>query len=65
MEELVAAWEACAAQRRGDPAERLAAFVANHIGFHVARRHATHVSNMELRSLSHEDLGDSEVAHGV
>ena len=35
---------------------RLAAFVDNHIGFHIARRHSTHVSNMELRSLSPEKL---------
>ncbi|MEO3387794.1 TetR/AcrR family transcriptional regulator [Mesorhizobium sp. CAU 1741] len=39
-----------------DPVHRLAAFVRNHIGFHVARRHSTHVNNMELRSLSHERL---------
>jgi len=35
-----------------DPAARLSAFVRNHIRFHVERRHSTHVSNMELRSLS-------------
>src|SRR5690606_2856670 len=39
-----------------DPEARLTAFVANHIAFHIARRHSTHVSNMELRSLSHERL---------
>jgi AcrR family transcriptional regulator len=39
-----------------DPAERLAAFVRHHIGYNVARRHATHLSNMELRSLSRERL---------
>jgi AcrR family transcriptional regulator len=39
-----------------DPAARLSAFVSNHIGFHVARRHATHLSNMELRSLSPDRL---------
>jgi AcrR family transcriptional regulator len=39
-----------------DPSRRLAAFVEHHIRFHVARRHATHVSNMELRSLSKERL---------
>lgn len=38
------------------PAERLAAFVRHHIEFHVVRRHSTHVSNMELRSLSPERL---------
>lgn len=51
MAALATAWE----ENRpalGDPARRLAAFVENHIAFHIARRHATHVSNMELRSLS-------------
>jgi hypothetical protein len=55
METLIAAWES-ARPRSVDPAIRLAAFVENHIRFHVARRHSTHVSNMELRSLSHERL---------
>ena len=55
MEALLAAW------RDGDPAgagpvARLSAFVENHIAFHLARRHSTHVSNMELRSLSPERL---------
>ncbi|MCT8999693.1 TetR/AcrR family transcriptional regulator [Chelativorans intermedius] len=51
MEALIASWEA-ARPETGDAAARLAAFVDNHIRFHVARRHSTHVSNMELRSLS-------------
>jgi AcrR family transcriptional regulator len=55
MEGLIEAWER-ARPATADPAERLAAFVANHIRFHVARRHSTHVSNMELRSLSREKL---------
>jgi AcrR family transcriptional regulator len=55
METLIAAWDA-ARPRNADPAVRLASFVDNHIRFHVARRHSTHVSNMELRSLSHERL---------
>jgi len=55
MEELVAAWEA-ARPVSADPVARLAVFVANHIRFHVMRRHSTHVSNMELRSLSRERL---------
>ena len=51
MEALIAAWQA--ADPGGDhQTRRLAAFVENHIVFHVERRHATHVSNMELRSLS-------------
>ncbi len=55
MEGLHASW-ANAAPDTTDPADRLAAFVRNHIEFHVARRHATHVSNLELRSLSPERL---------
>jgi AcrR family transcriptional regulator len=55
MQELAAAWER-ARPAAADPARRLAAFVANHIRFHVMRRHSTHVSNMELRSLSRERL---------
>ncbi|MER8548618.1 TetR/AcrR family transcriptional regulator [Mesorhizobium sp. M0684] len=55
MEGLIEAW--CATRPVGaDPAARLAAYVENHIAFHIARRHSTHVSNMELRSLSHEKL---------
>lgn len=55
MEGLIAGWEA-ARPRSASPVGRLAAFVDHHIRFHVARRHATHVSNMELRSLSPERL---------
>jgi AcrR family transcriptional regulator len=55
MEGLIGAWEGTR-PLMADPAERLAAFVGNHIRFHVARRHSTHVSNMELRSLSRENL---------
>lgn len=54
MEGLIAAWTM--ADPGGAPRERLAAFVDNHIVFHVERRHATHVSNMELRSLSPQRL---------
>ncbi len=39
-----------------DAPARLAAFVRHHLRFHIERRHATHVSNMELRSLSPERL---------
>lgn len=52
---LAAAWDA-ARPISTDPAARLAAYVANHIRFHVMRRHSTHVSNMELRSLSRDRL---------
>ncbi|HVW55420.1 MAG TPA: TetR/AcrR family transcriptional regulator [Rhizobiaceae bacterium] len=55
MEELIAAWEA-EQPPSADPEHRLAAFVENHIRFHIARRASTHVSNMELRSLSKERL---------
>ena len=55
MEGLLAAWET-ARPASSDPAARLSAFVRNHIRFHVERRHSTHVSNMELRSLSRERL---------
>ncbi|WP_095086634.1 TetR/AcrR family transcriptional regulator [Mesorhizobium sophorae] len=55
MEGLTDAWEA-ARPASADPVRRLAAYVENHIAFHIERRHATHVSNMELRSLSPERL---------
>ena len=55
MDGLQQAWEE-ARPPTGDPVRRLAAFVENHIGFHIVRRHSTHVSNMELRSLSPEKL---------
>lgn len=55
MEGLLRAWNEARPQET-DPVRRLAAFVENHIGFHIARRHSTHVSNMELRSLSPEKL---------
>lgn len=59
MEGLIASWEEARptdASQEGSPAGQLAAFVENHIRFHVARRRSTHVSNMELRSLSHDKL---------
>ncbi|HEU4987376.1 MAG TPA: TetR/AcrR family transcriptional regulator [Rhizobiaceae bacterium] len=55
MEDLLAAWQA-ERPADDDPAERLSAFVRNHIRFHVGRRHSTHVNNMELRSLSRDKL---------
>ena len=51
MRELAASWGE-ARPASSSPGDRLAAFVDHHIRFHIARRHATHVSNMELRSLS-------------
>lgn len=55
MEALADAWQAARPLSR-DPVIRLAAYIENHIAFHVRRRHSTHVSNMELRSLSPERL---------
>ena len=55
MEGLIASWGE-ARPASDDPAARLAAFVRNHIRFHVERRRSTHVNNMELRSLSRDRL---------
>jgi AcrR family transcriptional regulator len=55
MEQLAAAWRE-ARPASPAPERQLAAFVRNHIRFHVERRHSTHVSNMELRSLSRQRL---------
>ena len=55
MNALVASWET-ARPATGDATALLAAFVRNHINFHVERRHSTHVNNMELRSLSRDRL---------
>ena len=57
MNGLAEALEA-ALPAHGDPRARLEAFIANHVRFHVERRHATHVSNMELRSLSRDHLSE-------
>lgn len=55
MEALLGAWETAASTAR-EPQAQLDAFVTNHIRFHLERRAATHVSNMELRSLSPDRL---------
>jgi AcrR family transcriptional regulator len=55
MNALVASW-GTARPATGDATALLAAFVRNHIHFHVERRHSTHVNNMELRSLSRDRL---------
>lgn len=55
MEGLIASWRDANPQG-GTARERLSAFVRNHVQFHVVRRHSTHVSNMELRSLSKDNL---------
>ncbi|HEV7416335.1 TetR/AcrR family transcriptional regulator [Tianweitania sediminis] len=56
MEELLSSWEAKRAQAGLEPASRLADFVEHHIRFHLERRETTHVSNLELRSLSEGQL---------
>jgi AcrR family transcriptional regulator len=53
MDELAAAW---AAVDIAGGSARLNAFVANHIAFHVERRMATQISNLELRALDKENL---------
>ncbi|WP_048649170.1 TetR/AcrR family transcriptional regulator [Nitratireductor soli] len=61
MDGLIASWgEARPAEgsENRSPAGQLAAFVENHIRFHLARRASTHVNNLELRSLS-----DARLAH--
>ncbi|MGN6142316.1 MAG: TetR/AcrR family transcriptional regulator [Mesorhizobium sp.] len=55
MQALLAAWQE-ARPTSTRPQVLLSAFVENHIAFHIERRHSTHVSNMELRSLSPERL---------
>jgi AcrR family transcriptional regulator len=55
MDGLIEAWDR-ARPASGDPVARLSAYVDNHIRFHVARRHSTQLSNLELRSLSKERL---------
>lgn len=55
MEKLIADWQEYDSTG-APPQQQLAALVRRHIEFHVARRHSTHVSNMELRSLSPDRL---------
>lgn len=57
MAGLLAALEA-ALPSGSDARARLLAFIANHVRFHIERRHQTHVSNMELRSLTRAHLSD-------
>jgi AcrR family transcriptional regulator len=56
MEELLTSWSDVAEDGSDQPGARLAAFVEHHIRFHLERRETTHVSNLELRSLSPEQL---------
>lgn len=55
MTNLIASWNS-ARPAASDAGSRLSAFIDNHVRFHVERRHSTHVSNMELRSLSKDNL---------
>ncbi|WP_157015135.1 TetR/AcrR family transcriptional regulator [Mesorhizobium xinjiangense] len=55
MEQLIDSWQSVA-QPAAPAKVCLAAFVRNHIRFHIERRRSTHVSNMELRSLSPDRL---------
>jgi AcrR family transcriptional regulator len=55
LNELFVAW-AESDIAGGSPSSRLNAFVGNHISFHVARRMATQVSNLELRALDKDNL---------
>ncbi len=57
MTALLDSWHA-ARPAGGDPVAALGAFVRNHVRFHLADRQSTHVSNLELRSLSPERLAD-------
>jgi len=54
LEELLSAWEA---EEKGEtPAERLDRFARFHIRFHIERREAVFLSNMELRNLTPENF---------
>lgn len=57
MSELLASWHAVRPRHEG-PRCQLAAYVANHVRFHVERRHSTHVSNLELRALSPDRMSE-------
>ncbi|GHC69168.1 TetR family transcriptional regulator [Limoniibacter endophyticus] len=50
-EHMVALLASCQEQVEASPPRRLYSFINHHVRFHLARRDATHVSNMELRSL--------------
>ena len=55
LDELAAGW-AFLNPDKSNPQTKLRVFVANHIGFHVERRMATQVSNLELRALDKDNL---------
>ena len=55
MDRLLAAWAKERSLAQGAQA-RLAAFIRFHIQYHVERREDVHIANMELRSLSPDNL---------
>jgi AcrR family transcriptional regulator len=55
LRDLTKSWDA-ARPTSHDATAQLAAFVAHHLGFHIERRPATHVANMDLRSLTKDRL---------
>lgn len=55
MDRLLAAWSRERSFAHGAQA-RLAAFIRFHIQYHVERREDVHIANMELRSLSPDNL---------
>jgi len=58
LEGVLSAW--AAADGGGDPIRRLARFARFHIGFHIARRDAVFIANMELRNLDAENFARIE-----
>lgn len=55
MERLLGAWQQENGKAQG-VRERFAAFIRFHIQYHVERRDDVHIANMELRSLSADNL---------
>ncbi|MGH6763130.1 MAG: TetR/AcrR family transcriptional regulator [Phyllobacterium sp.] len=55
MQGLLDAWESERNALEG-PVDRLSAFIRFHIRYHVERRYDVHIANMELRSLTHDNL---------
>lgn len=55
LRDLMTSWDA-ARPTSHDVTARLAAFATHHLGFDIERRPATHVSTMDLRSLTKERL---------
>ncbi|WP_135506215.1 TetR/AcrR family transcriptional regulator [Roseovarius aestuariivivens] len=60
MQDLLAAWRACAPGPDADPLARLEAFTRFHIRFNTQRADAVFISYMELRNLSPENFAAIE-----